>query len=52
MRNPSKVAQTTKDRHQKSNEELYRKKKQWNKEKPASQEQIKEILKEYNERKI
>ena len=46
MKNPNKTAEV-KSRHEKSNEDLYKQKRKWAKEKPASQEEIKDILKEF-----
>lgn len=46
MKNPNKTA-VVKSRHEKSNEDLYKQKRKWAKEKPASQEEIKDILKEF-----
>ena len=46
MRNSKKTA-VVKDRHQQSDEELKKKRQSWNRETPASQDEIKEILKEY-----
>ena len=45
MKNPNKTA-VVKSRHEQSNEHLYRQKKKWDKETPASQKEIKTILKE------
>ena len=44
MKNPSKVV--TKSRHEQSSEYLNRQKRKWDKETPASQKEIKTILKE------
>ena len=46
MKNPNKTA-VVKSRHEKSNEDLYKQKRKWDKETPASQEEIKDILKEF-----
>ena len=46
MKNPNKTA-VVKSRHEQSNEHLYRQKKKWDKETPASQKEIKNILKEF-----
>ena len=46
MKNPNKTA-VVKSRHEKSNEDLYKQKRKWAKETPASQEEIKDILKEF-----
>ena len=45
MKNPKKVV--TKSRHEQSNENLDRQKRKWDKETPASQKEIKDILKEF-----
>ena len=45
MKNPNKTA-VVKSRHEQSNEHLYKQKKKWDKETPASQKEIKTILKE------
>ena len=46
MKNPNKTA-VVKSRHEISNEDLYKQKRKWDKETPASQEEIKDILKEF-----
>ena len=46
MKNPNKTA-VVKSRHEQSDEELKKKRQNWNRETPASQDEIKEILKEY-----
>ena len=46
MKNPNKTA-VVKSRHEKSNEDLYKQKRKWDKETPASQKEIKDILKEF-----
>ena len=46
MKNPNKTA-VVKSRHEKSNEDLYKQKRKWDKETPASQEEIKDILKAF-----
>ena len=46
MKNPNKTA-AVKSRHEQSDEELKKKRQNWNRETPASQDEIKEILKEY-----
>jgi len=46
MKNPNKTA-VTKSRHEQSDEELKKKRQSWNRETPASKDEIKEILKEY-----
>ena len=45
MMNPKKVV--TKSLHEQSNENLDRQKRKWDKETPASQKEIKDILKEF-----
>ena len=45
MKNPNKTA-VVKSQHEKSNEHLYKQKKKWAKEEPASKQEIKNILKE------
>ena len=50
MKNPNKTA-VVKSRHEKSNERLYNQKKRWAKEEPASQKEVKNILKEYRGQK-
>ena len=46
MKNPNKTA-VVKSRHEQSDEELKKKRQNWNRETPASQDEIKEMLKEY-----
>ena len=46
MKNPNKTA-VTKSRHEQSDDQLKKQRQSWNRESPASQEEIKEILKEY-----
>ena len=46
MKNPNNTA-VTKSRHEQSNDRLYKQKKRWDKETPASQKEIKNILKEF-----
>ena len=46
MKNPNKTA-VVKSRHEQSDEELKKKRQNWNRETPASQDEIQEILKEY-----
>ena len=50
MKNPNKTA-VVKSRHEQSNEHLYKQKKKWDKETPASQKEIKTILKEFRGQK-
>ena len=46
MKNPNKTA-VVKSRHEQSDEEIKKQRKSWDRETPASQDEIKEILKEY-----